>query len=72
MSESLSHGLELVRRAVDEDQAGNYAAAVRDYDAAIVALSQAHNEPANKANQVLISLKIREYSDRRVSNEREA
>ena len=71
-NDPLSLGLDLVRKAVEDDTAGNYASAVRHYDLAIAALNQARNDPRQAANEVLISLKIREYADRRVRSEKRA
>ena len=65
--DSLSLGLDYVRRAVQEDSANDVDGAVRDYDSAIFYLTQALQDPRHSANQITISQKIREYSDRRVS-----
>lgn len=63
----LSLGLEIVKKAVADDIAQNFASAIRNYDLAVGYLTQALQDPKNAANQVLISIKIREYTERRVS-----
>ncbi len=63
--DALSLGLELVTAAIQDDGAGRYASAVRQYDLAISYFSQSLSDPAQQHNTGVISQKIREYTDRR-------
>jgi hypothetical protein len=63
--DALSLGLELVTSAINNDGAGKYAVAVREYDLGVGYLTQALADPAQVHNSALISQKIREYTERR-------